>query len=516
MDDFALPEVLTRPLEDVVLAMKAMKISNVARFPFPTPPAQDQIDAAVKLLANLGCVDLNHEDPDGDGQITHLGAAVATFPLGVRCGKMLLVAAHAGVLDYAIAIVAALSEKNPFLRAGEQNISEVADQDDEDNEEDGAKSKPVAGRRWMHKGGDIFAVMLAIGAYTYAGRGAGGMAEKVACKNFCEDNGLNHVIMERIQKIRIHISRLVKTRMAGAAGVAAQTGRVPHDMQPPNKLQERLLMQVIASGQLDNVAMLAPLGSIPGSHPFSLRSAYLSCSSPIKEPIFMDRNSVLYSRDSRQLPQWVCYDYIVRKILKDGTPIATMKNATPVDPSWLGTLAKGSHLLSLGGPLVSPRPTYDPDSDQILCSVETKFGNHGWEIPPVKMRMHDVLQKPEAKHSGSFHPDDPFKYFGRFLLEGKVLPELKELVQFLNDSPTIISNKTPTSKVALLVSALSNAGVDSATALKEHWAVRDDKFLFKVLKSWVKPKFSSKAKMLWINVVKRNVKDFKAHQHSFN
>ena len=36
MDDFALPEVLTRPLEDIVLAMKAMEISNVSHFPFPT------------------------------------------------------------------------------------------------------------------------------------------------------------------------------------------------------------------------------------------------------------------------------------------------------------------------------------------------------------------------------------------------------------------------------------------------------------------------------------------------
>lgn len=36
MDPFALPEVLTRPLEDVALAMKAMKISNISTFPFPT------------------------------------------------------------------------------------------------------------------------------------------------------------------------------------------------------------------------------------------------------------------------------------------------------------------------------------------------------------------------------------------------------------------------------------------------------------------------------------------------
>jgi ATP-dependent RNA helicase DHX37/DHR1 len=36
MDPFALPEVLTRPLEDVALAMKAMKISHISTFPFPT------------------------------------------------------------------------------------------------------------------------------------------------------------------------------------------------------------------------------------------------------------------------------------------------------------------------------------------------------------------------------------------------------------------------------------------------------------------------------------------------
>jgi ATP-dependent RNA helicase DHX37/DHR1 len=36
MDDFALPEVLTRPLEDIVLAMKSMNISSVSSFPFPT------------------------------------------------------------------------------------------------------------------------------------------------------------------------------------------------------------------------------------------------------------------------------------------------------------------------------------------------------------------------------------------------------------------------------------------------------------------------------------------------
>ncbi|KAI2508528.1 hypothetical protein MHU86_5927 [Fragilaria crotonensis] len=35
MEDFAIPEVLTRPLEDVVLAMKAMNVTNVSSFLSP-------------------------------------------------------------------------------------------------------------------------------------------------------------------------------------------------------------------------------------------------------------------------------------------------------------------------------------------------------------------------------------------------------------------------------------------------------------------------------------------------
>jgi ATP-dependent RNA helicase DHX37/DHR1 len=119
MDAFEIPEVLARPLEDVVLAMKAMKIENVANFPFPTPPPRDQVAAAVKLLANIGCLDISSQQGTAivvDGQVTRLGQAVSKLPLGVRHGKMLLVAADAGLLDYAIAVVATLSENNSVFQ----------------------------------------------------------------------------------------------------------------------------------------------------------------------------------------------------------------------------------------------------------------------------------------------------------------------------------------------------------------------------------------------------------------
>lgn len=513
MDDFALPEVLTRPLEDVVLSMKAMNISNVAKFPFPTPPKKSQVDAAVKLLADIGCVELSNVEVDGgDGQVTRLGRAVAKLPLGVRYGKILLVAAQAGVLDYAIAMVATLSEQSPFLHNGQTNITDekgVNDSDSDSSDEDNETSvQPVKRKKhhWTHKNGDVFAAMLALGAYTFAGRGAGGASEKAACKRFCEENALNSAVMERIQKMRIHLARLSKIRLSIAEGVAAKTGGILSSMPPPNKLQERLLAQSIASGLLDNVAMLAPLGSIPGEHPFSLRSAYLSCSLSSKEPLCMDRNSVVYSRDSRRLPQWVCFDTLIRKTLKDGTSVAVMKNVTPIDASWLGSLAGGSRLLSIGDPLPSPVPVYDTEKDAVMCSVTTKFGDNGWEIPSIKAELFDALQAPGVKQSSHFLVDDSFRWFARFLFEGKVLPELAALEDMLNDNPTIITLRTPISKVALLVSALSGAGIDSAAALRKHWAEIDNKFLFKHLKSWVKAERVADAKTLWVETVKQHVK----------
>jgi len=226
----------------------------------------------------------------------------------------------------------------------------------------------------------------------------------------------------------------------------------------------------------------------------------------------MDRNSVLFSRDSRRLPQWICYDSIVRKETKTGDTIAKMKNITPIDPSWLGVLAKGSRMVTLGEPLPSPLPSYDVDQDAILCSVTTKFGSRGWEIPPVQVEMFDALQRADAKKSGHFLVDDSFRWFARFLLEGKVLSDLSGLSDMLNDEPSIITRKKPMKKVALLVSALSAAGIDSAGALRKHWAEVDDKFLFPLLKSWTKAENKADVKRMWIAAVKTNVKQWKSQR----
>jgi len=521
MDHFALPEVLTRPLEDIVLAMKAMEISNVSCFPFPTPPDTSQIAAAAKLLAKIGCVDTSSVERDGgDGVITRLGKAVCKLPLGVRYSKILLVAAKAGVLDYAIVIIAILSEASPFSDhvsknsdgqdSGEEKDDDDLDEIDKKLVEERIEKKKRNRMQWFNKGGDVFAAMLAVGAYTYVGRGAGGASEKLASSKFCEENGLDYVIMCRIQKMRSHLAMIAKNRLGSTAGVAAKTGGFSFKMSPPNKIEEMLLTQSIASGLLDHVALLATPGSISGDYPIDLRSAYIGSSSSINTPLFLDKGSFVYTRDYRQLPRWVCYDLIVRKMARDGTPINVMKNITPIDPTWLGEISKETRMITLGAPLSSPPPIYDAEQDEILCSVTTKYGARGWEISPTKVGMYEVLNSINRKENHDFLRDDSFRWFARFLWEGKIMSEFADLKKFMNDNPSLLTKKTPSSKVNILITELSRAGVDNASALRKHWSEKDDKFLFLQLKNWIKHEYRSEAKKIWVEGVRQNVKKWKA------
>lgn len=183
-----------------------------------------------------------------------------------------------------------------------------------------------------------------------------------------------------------------------------------------------------------------------------------------------------------------------------------MKNVTPIDPAWLGEISKETKMLTLGGPLSSPPPIYDTERDEILCSVTTKYGAGGWEISPAKVGMYEALNSLDGKGSHNFLRDDSFRWFARFLWEGKIISEFADLKNFMNDSPSLLTQKIPSPKVNILISELSKAGVDSARALRKHWAEKDDKFLFLQLKNWIRNEYRSQAKKIWVEGVRQNIK----------
>ena len=149
-----------------------------------------------------------------------------------------------------------------------------------------------------------------------------------------------------------------------------------------------------------------------------------------------------------------------------------MRKVTHLDPQWFGLLSMGCKLLSVGDPLDIPVPKYDTDRDSIMCSVVTKFGDQGWILPPIQVKMDDALRK----GSKNIMSDDPYRWFARYLLEGKVFKELKSLKGFLNDDPSIITRKKPSTKIGLLVSTLSGNGISSADDLIKYWVEKDSKF----------------------------------------
>lgn len=55
-EPFPPPEITRRPVEDLVLQMKALGIERVVNFPFPTPPSVEALLAAEELLVALGAL----------------------------------------------------------------------------------------------------------------------------------------------------------------------------------------------------------------------------------------------------------------------------------------------------------------------------------------------------------------------------------------------------------------------------------------------------------------------------
>ncbi|KAJ2764556.1 putative ATP-dependent RNA helicase DHR1, partial [Coemansia nantahalensis] len=131
---FSEPEVLRMPIEGVVLQMKAMNLDNVANFPFPTPPRRDALSKAERLLTWLGAL-------DDKGRATDLGRLMSVFPVAPRFAKMLIVGQQHGCLPYVIAIVAALSVGDPFVK--EFHLG-AADGSDSEGDSEGDRGRSFA------------------------------------------------------------------------------------------------------------------------------------------------------------------------------------------------------------------------------------------------------------------------------------------------------------------------------------------------------------------------------------
>ena len=110
MVDQQTPEMLRLSLQDLVMRVKICKLGDVehALSEALDPPSSKNIRRAIDALIEVGA--LTEQE-----QLTPLGVQLAKLPLDAQLGKLILLGATFGCLDFTLTVAAALSAKSPFL-----------------------------------------------------------------------------------------------------------------------------------------------------------------------------------------------------------------------------------------------------------------------------------------------------------------------------------------------------------------------------------------------------------------
>jgi len=120
--EFTDPEILRTNLASVVLQMAALRLGDIADFPFIDPPDRRAVRDGVELLVELGA--LRPASPADraarDDRLTPLGKRLAQLPVDPRIGRMVLAAIDTGALREVLVIAAALSIQDPRERPSDK------------------------------------------------------------------------------------------------------------------------------------------------------------------------------------------------------------------------------------------------------------------------------------------------------------------------------------------------------------------------------------------------------------
>ncbi|XP_048505748.1 probable ATP-dependent RNA helicase kurz isoform X2 [Athalia rosae] len=451
-EQFAVPEIQRKPVDDLLLQMKVMNIDKVVNFPFPSSPDILQLKSAEKRLCILGALEQSATPKENQycAKVTPLGYSIAAFPVAPRYGKMLALSQQHNLLQYTVCLVAALSVQEVMI---------------ESNSKDGStKNQWTSTRRsWAGTGnslllGDPMVLIRAVGGAEYAG-------SKGTMVKFSEEHGLRHKALTEIRKLRQQLTNEIVLNIPGLDLT------VDPRMAPPTDTQARLLRQILLSGMADQIARKVSPDEIKEDQDKAKWKYAYRCLE-MEDPVFMHSSSVL----KKTCPEWVVYQevYETNKIY--------MRGITAIQPEWLPKFA--SSLCHLSEPLSDPLPRYDQKSGKVMCHVTGTFGRGGWELPIIETEYPNSLEG--------------VKWFARFFLEGEICPKLKRFTPLLLSTPSTM-NKTWAKllpRTEAITKVLLANQVTSKEKLEEMWDT-DSKFLLCAYQLWLPESARSEVALLW-------------------
>ncbi|NWS67115.1 DHX37 helicase, partial [Crotophaga sulcirostris] len=447
-EKFSAPEITRRPVEDLILQMKALNIEKVINFPFPTPPPTEALAAAEELLIALGAL----KEPPITGRlkqqlaaklscpVSPLGRVMATFPVAPRYAKMLALSRQHDCLPYTITIVSAMTVRELFEEFDRPALSEEETVKLKEKKARLLQMQKIwAGQGPMQKLGDLMVMLGAVGACEYAG----------GTRKFCEENGLRYKAMLEIRRLRGQLTTAVNS-VCTDAGLY-----VDPKMKPPTEAQATYLRQIVLAGLGDHVARRVQAEELLDD---KWKNAYKTAL--LDDPVFIHPSSVLF----KQLPEFVVYQEIVE------TTKMYMKGVSAVEPEWIPALLPP--YCHFGKPLENPPPSYCPETGRVRCHRPSVFYRVSWQLPAVEVDYPEGI--------------DRYKYFARFLLEGKVIEKLSAYSRCLLSSPLIMlktwSKLQP--RTESLLQALVAENCDNRDALLAAWK-KNPKYLLTAYCQWI-------------------------------
>ncbi|XP_074037700.1 putative ATP-dependent RNA helicase kurz [Leptinotarsa decemlineata] len=446
--EYSIPEIQQKPVDDLYLQMKCLHIDKVVNFPFPTAPNLLQLKSAEARLETLGALK--------DGQVTPLGRAISKFPVLPRYGKMLALSHQQDLLPYSICLVASLSVQEvllevPIVHTSPEEMKQMR------------QKWAVIRRQWAGQGnslflGDYMVLLRAVGAAEYAN--SQGKFEK-----FCTDNGLRHKAVVEIRKLRLQLTNEIRKNTPEVDVVVDPT------MPPPTDLQAKLLRQLLLAANGDQVAKkISPEEVKEDEEKSKYKYAYRA--NNMEEPVFLHQSSVL----KKTLPEFVVYQEIYE------TNKMYMRGVASVEPEWLPVYVPG--LCNLSEPLLFPEPRYNPHTGKVHCTVNGTFGPQAWPLPNIEIVYPRTV--------------DAFKWFGRFLLEGKIFSRLEKYAEHYLSQPNIMVKSWAKlqPRTEAILRGLMDKDCCTKQALEDVWK-KDPQYLLAEFLKWVPESAHNDVSLSW-------------------
>lgn len=460
---FAKPEILSRPIDDIVLMLKSLRLP-VVNFPYPTPPEHVQIRQALKRLMFLGAVD--EEDKDfgvteeaksnarsekaiekDTTRITALGKLMSSFPVAPRYAKMLCLSDQHGLWPYTIALVAALTVQEILVEMPLDHHGKDFDTKRSEWRQTRLSWSGTGQRRLL---GDLMVLLRAVlEADTHNNS-----------QQYCDQHGLRQKGLLNVRKLRRQLTNEVNMIVPDA--------NIPMDpgLKLPSKDQCCAMRQLVLSGSVDRVARRIDIARLKEQDDkIKWKDAYRTIE--LEEPVFLPKSSVLRI----DKPEWVAYQDIFESSTNNKM---FMRGVTAVEPDWLSRLAP--KLCTFSAPLANPAPYYDADRDRVMCYANATFGRADWDLPPAQKTLHPA-------------GTDLYCRFAYHLLKGDVLDTLAPFAKYLVDIRTLLRplGFRYQEQKDRLVRALKICDVSTKAKLLDVWS-RQPEYLLRQYTAWLSDK----------------------------